>query len=346
MYWDKALYFTRRKLMQFSFSAGSVLSGGLTGCSSDPSARNADPGDSAIHVIATVAMVGDLVRQVGGDRILVTTLMGSGVDPHLYKPIRDDFRLLQSADVIFAVGLMLEGRLHETLGRLSENREVLALGDRLPPESLLGGDGTGTETEPAHPDPHIWMDIALWSQVLPAIAELLTKKMPECQTEFQRRAETVATELQGLHEYGRTVIGSIPESSRVLITSHDAFHYFGRAYGLQVLGVQGLSTESEAGLLRVNELVDLLVSRQVAAVFVETSVPRKSIEALIEGAASRGHRVRIGGSLYSDAMGAAGTWEGTYAGMLDHNLTVVARALGGTAPMRGYSGRLSMENEG
>lgn len=339
-------YFTRRKLLQFSLSATSAVSAGLTGCFSPSSARTADSRTVAIRVVSTVAMVGDLVTRVGGNRINVTTLMGSGVDPHLYKPIRDDFRLLQSADVICSVGLMLEGRLHETLLRLSESRSVLSLGDSLPAEQLLDGNQDDTASEHSHPDPHVWMDIALWSHVLPEIAGLLSRKMPEYQAEFSQRADMVANDLRGLHEYGRTVIATIPENSRVLITSHDAFHYFGRAYGLQVLGVQGLSTESEAGLLRVNELVDLLVDRKVAAVFVETSVPRKSIEALIEGAASRGHRVRIGGSLYSDAMGEAGTWEGTYAGMLDHNLTVVARALGGKAPLRGYSGLLSMKNEG
>ncbi|MFM7059276.1 MAG: metal ABC transporter solute-binding protein, Zn/Mn family, partial [Planctomycetota bacterium] len=197
-----------------------------------------------------------------------------------------------------------------------------------------------------HPDPHVWMDVQLWSQILPHIAKQLSTRLPELETEFHLRADSVTSDLLALHQYGLAAIGSIPESSRVLVTSHDAFHYFGRAYGLKVLGVQGLSTESEAGLLRVNALVDLLVERQVAAVFVETSVPRKSIEALIEGAASRGHTVRIGGSLYSDAMGSSGTWEGTYAGMLDHNLTIVTRALGGTAPERGYSGRLSLENRG
>lgn len=318
----------------------------MTGCTRTPSARTVDSRDSDVHVVATVAMVGDLVQRVGGSKVQVTTLMGSGVDPHLYKPIRDDFRMLQSADVIFAVGLMLEGRLRETLQRLSENHEVQSLGDHLPPDQLLDGDEDGDASAPAHPDPHVWMDIALWSLVLPQIAALLSQTMPEYRSEFYQRADLAAGELRQLHEYGRTVIASIPRTSRVLITSHDAFHYFGRAYGIEVLGVQGLSTESEAGLLKVNELVDILVARKVSAVFVETSVPRKSIEALIEGAASRGHRVRIGGSLYSDAMGESGTWEGTYAGMLDHNLTVVARALGGTAPLRGYSGLLSMKDEG
>lgn len=337
---------TRRELLGRVVQATCSGVIGLAGCSPRVSSGKAASASDGPQVVATVGMVGDLVSRVAGAEAGVTTLMGSGVDPHLYKPIRDDFRRLQSAEVIFSVGLMLEGRLQESLRRLGGNREVLALGERLPPGRLLSSDAEGGELDASHPDPHVWMDIGLWSLVLPEIAGLLGKKIPSMQSDFQMRAAEVARELHALHEYGRTVIGSIPESSRVLVTSHDAFQYFGRAYGLEVLGVQGLSTESEAGLLRVNNLVDLLVARRVSAVFVETSVPRKSIEALIEGAESRGHSVRVGGSLYSDAMGAAGTWEGTYAGMLDHNLTVVTRALGGIAPPRGYSGHLSLENGG
>ncbi len=338
------LVFTRKRFVQLSLGAGCTLGLGTAGCSRAPSVATVDSLQTAVEVVATVAMVGDLVKRVGGDGIHVRTLMQSGVDPHLYKPIRDDFRLLQSADVIFSVGLMLEGRLRESLGRLAGSRQVLALGETLPADRLLSGEEDDGTAEGSHPDPHVWMDVELWSQILPVIAGLLAERRPELRAEFQRRAEFVSGELRALHQYGREVIGSVPEASRVLVTSHDAFRYFGRAYGLQVLGVQGLSTESEAGLLRVNQLVDLLVARKVSAVFVETSVPRKSIEALIEGAAARGHRVRIGGSLYSDAMGAAGTWEGTYVGMLDHNLTVVARALGGRVPERGFSGRLSLSS--
>lgn len=338
------LFFTRRSFNQLCFAAGSTLGFASAGCTRAPSASTGDSWKTFVDVVATVAMVGDLVKRVGGDGIRVRTLMDSGVDPHLYKPIRDDFRLLQSADVILSVGLMLEGRLRESLGRLAGSRRVLALGETLPADRLLSGEEDGGAAEGSHPDPHVWMDVDLWSQILPVIAGLLGDRRPDQRSEFQQRAEIVSRELHALHQYGREAIGSIPEASRVLVTSHDAFRYFGRAYGLQVLGVQGLSTESEAGLLRVNQLVDLLVARKVAAVFVETSVPRKSIEALIEGAAARGHRVRIGGSLYSDAMGAAGTWEGTYVGMLDHNLTIVARALGGKVPERGFSGRLSLSS--
>ena len=160
------------------------------------------------------------------------------------------------------------------------------------------------------------------------------------------RAQQLQDELRELHQYGMQSLSSIPPDRRVLITSHDAFNYFGRAYGLEVIGVQGLSTESEAGLRRINELVDLLVDRRISAVFVETSVPRKNIMALIDGAGSRGQQVTVGGELYSDAMGESGTYEGTYPGMLDHNITTVARALGGTVPENGLHGKLSPPDAG
>jgi manganese/zinc/iron transport system substrate-binding protein len=286
-------------------------------------------------VLATVGMVADVVREIGGDRIEVAQLMGSGVDPHLYKATRDDVQQILSADLIFTSGLMLEGRLEDTFNKIAKSKPVFAMTSRLPADLLLSPDGSG-----GHPDPHVWMDVAAWANCIDVVTDGLSQSVPEHADEFRSRAAVYRQTLQALHEYGLTAIGSIPEERRVLVTSHDAFNYFGRAYGLEVIGVQGLSTESEAGLQRINELVDLLVQRKVAAVFVESSVPQKNILALIDGANSRGHNITIGGELYSDAMGPAGTWEGTYAGMLDHNITIVARALGGTAPEKGFSGKL------
>ncbi|MEY3459474.1 MAG: Periplasmic zinc-binding protein TroA precursor [Planctomycetota bacterium] len=328
---------------------GAIYAGGLTvasvGCSNTPTADAPDVTRSGSQVVSTVSMIGDLVQRIGDSRINCVTLMGSGVDPHLYKATADDFRSLCSADLVFSVGLMLEGRLQESLRKLGNKQQVVMLAEQLPKERLLNSEPSDTATTPAHPDPHVWLDIDLWSGVIPAITSALSGKLPQFSSEFQSRAAALAEELRQLHEYGKQVISTIPEPSRVLVTSHDAFQYFGRAYGLKVLGVQGISTESEAGLLRVNQLVDLIVERRVAAVFVETSVPRKSIEALIEGSAARGHRVRIGGSLFSDAMGPDGTWEGTYPGMLDHNLTTVALALGGSAPPRGFKEKLASSRE-
>jgi manganese/zinc/iron transport system substrate-binding protein len=312
----------------------------LSGCVSESPSNNSGVADLEINAVSTVAMVGDLVEQIGGEHLQGTTLLGSGVDPHLYKATADDFRLLKSAEIIFSVGLMLEGRLQESLKKLGNSQTVLRVAELLDPSRLLAGEHHGTPNSVIHPDPHVWLDVELWSEIIAPITDTLSAKRPQFSTEFQSRASGLRQELRQLHDYGKQIVGTIPLSSRVLITSHDAFQYFGRAYGLEVLGLQGISTESEAGLLRVNELVDLLVERRVAAVFVETSVPRKSLEALIEGAAARGHHVRIGGSLFSDAMGADGTWEGTYAGMLDHNLTTVTLALGGSAPPGGFRGRL------
>lgn len=318
------------------------LSAGLNGCAPKPPLPNSTT--NSLDAVCTVAMIGDIVRQIGGSRVNITTLMGSGVDPHLYKATSDDFRVLGTAQLTFAVGLLLEGRLQQSLQKLGQTREVIFVADQIPKGRLLGDAATESSTAPAHPDhpdPHVWLDIELWSQIVFPITAALTTRLPEFSSEFAAASQTLLEELRQLHAYGKHVIGSIPETSRVLVTSHDAFQYFGRAYGLEVLGVQGISTESEAGLLRVNQLVDLLVKQKISAVFVESSVPRKSIAALIEGAASRGHSVRIGGSLFSDAMGADGTWEGTYQGMLDHNLTTVALALGGSAPQKGFKGRLS-----
>jgi manganese/zinc/iron transport system substrate-binding protein len=186
------------------------------------------------------------------------------------------------------------------------------------------------------------MDVSLWAQCVEVTADAFARFDPPHAAVYRENAGVYNERLEGLHAYARDAIASIPSDRRVLVTSHDAFHYLGRAYGLEVVGVQGLSTESEAGLQRVNALVDMLVERDIRAVFIESSVPRKSIEALLEGARAAGHEVEIGGELYSDAMGPAGTYEGTYVGMLDHNITTITRALGGTAPKRGWQGKLSL----
>lgn len=312
---------------------------------SDTAAGTAQPSSAAepgspqqrpIRAVVTVGMVADLVRQIGGERVEVTQIMGSGVDPHLYKATRDDVRRLMDAEIVFYCGLMLEGRLTDTLKQLQSSRPVIAVTERIPQSSLLQPDDAGD-----HWDPHVWMDVAAWSLCVDVIASSLSELDPAGRDTYAGHAAQLKDALVALHQYGRDCIQSIPQQRRLLVTSHDAFNYFGRAYGLEVVGVQGLSTESEAGLQRINELVDLLVERQVAAVFVESSVPRKNIMALIDGAAARGHQIVIGGELFSDAMGEPGTYEGTYVGMLDHNLTRVTQALGGTAPARGLHSQLA-----
>lgn len=292
-------------------------------------------GDYPIQITTTVGMVADIVRQVGGDHVQVHQLCGSGVDPHLFRPTRDDIAALLNADVVFYSGLMLEGKLSSSLAKAARNRVVIPVTSRLPDSTLLD------DSEAGHHDPHVWMDVAAWSECVQVVSDRLSNYDPQHRDDYARNTRRYRQQLAELDAYGKQAIGSIPESRRVLVTSHDAFHYFGRAYGLQVLGVQGLSTESEAGLQKINQLVRMLAEQQIQAVFVESSVPRKNMEALIEGVRARGHQVSIGGELFSDAMGEAGTYEGTYVGMLDHNITLVTRALGGTAPAAGWQGRLS-----
>lgn len=300
-----------------------------------------------IHAVVTVGMVADLVRNVGGDHVAVTQICGAGVDPHLYRPSSDDVKQIAQAQVVFYCGLMLEGKMAETLRAVGRKKPVFAVTDAIDRSKLLsadgdesGGDGSAADGE-LHGDPHVWNDVSMWSACVGLIRDELTKLAPQHADAFADNAAAYQAELAKLHAYGLEAIATIPEESRLLITSHDAFNYFGRAYGLDVRGIQGISTESEAGLQHINELVDLLIRRKVKAVFVESSVPPKNIEALIEGAASRGHQVVKGGTLFSDAMGKEGTYEGTYIGMLDHNLTITTRALGGTADAAGFRGKLT-----
>lgn len=308
------------------------------GSDAGPAPQAVYQGEGPIQAMATVGMVADIVRNVGGTHVQTRQIMGSGIDPHLYKPTRDDVLALMDSDIIFYGGLMLEGKMIDTLVKMARSKPVVAVTEALPDDALLEPEGAA-----GHYDPHVWMDVSLWSQCAGAVADALAEFDPPHAADYAANAAAYQQQLQQLHEYGRRSIATIPEDRRVLITSHDAFGYFGRAYDLEVQGVQGLSTESEAGLQQINQLVDLIVARKIQAVFVESSVPRKNIESLIDGAQSRGHAVTIGGELYSDAMGATGTYEGTYVGMLDHNITLVTRALGGDAPERGMQGRLSGE---
>lgn len=324
-----------RLLCAVAAVGSAATAGGCRPASDVQAAGQGDPG--AIEVVATVGMVADLVRNVGGTHVRVTQLMGAGVDPHLYKVTRDDVRAIFAGDLIFYCGLMLEGKMAHTLQQMARRKPVIGVAEQLPPDRLLGS------SEPGHaeaPDPHVWMDVALWTEALGVVTTALSEHAPEHAEAFAANAQRYREQMLALHRYGTEVLGSIPPQRRQLVTSHDAFGYFGRAYGLEVRGVQGLATDSEAGLMRINRLVDSIVQRRIAAVFVESSVPRKSIEAVIDGARAQGHTVVIGGELYSDSGGPAGTYEGTYIGMMDHNFTLIGRALGGSAPAGGFSGQL------
>lgn len=294
-----------------------------------------------LKIVTTVAMVTDIAREIAGDRARVQGLMGEGVDPHLYKATRDDVAKMLAADIIFYSGHMLEGKMTLALKEVGKRKPVYAVAEAIDPSLILRPDGPL-----GHPDPHVWMDAAAWSQSAQALAKALANREPSNTEFFERNTAALRGKMEELNDYAKKAFATVPKPQRVLITSHDAFQYFGRAYDLEVLGVQGLSTESEAGLKDIQARIDLIVSRGVRAVFVESSVPAKNVQALVEGVRARGHELKIGGSLFSDAMGNSGDYEGTYIGMIDHNVTTVVRALGGEAPERGFQGKLNPQKYG
>lgn len=285
-------------------------------------------------VVTTTGMIADAARRIGGGQ--VRALMGPGLDPHSYRQTRSDIAALADADLVLWHGLHLEAQMMDFLEMLASRTTVVAVADSLPQDRLLA--------DPDYPDrfdPHVWMDPALWADVTKVIQTALSDVFPQAAETHATQAEALRRDMAALDDYAQTVLATVPEEARVLVTAHDAFGYFGRRYAFEVLGIQGISTQSETGLARVGELVDVLVSRNLGAVFVESSVSDRSVRALIEGAAAKGQEVRIGGELFSDAMGPEGTYEGTYIGMIDHNVTTIARALGGTVPDRGMNGKLA-----
>lgn len=292
---------------------------------------------SPIRVTATTTVVADLVEQVGGDLVVVESLMADGVDPHSYRATPRDIDRLVRADLIVANGLHLEGKLAELLERIGRKRPFVAVGEAVPQDELLPiGNGLF--------DPHIWFDAKLWSYCPFAVADALIQLDSEAASHYQHRAEKYSQDLLELDENVRKKFNEIPRQRRVLITAHDAFRYFGRAYGLEVIGVQGTSTESEAGLADINQLVDLVVRRRIPAVFVETSVSDRNVTALIEGASARGHIVRLGGRLYSDALGPAGGGGDTLERALLSNVDTIFGALRATSASQNVSQGISRDS--
>jgi manganese/zinc/iron transport system substrate-binding protein len=298
-------------------------------------AGQAEARDQKLKAVATTGMVGDAARAVAGDRAVVEVLMGPGVDPHLYRQTRADVIRLSGADVIFYNGLYLEAQLEPLLLQLAKAKPVIAVAEAAPRDRLLAHDEYKDKF-----DPHVWMDPELWSAAVIAIRDALSAADPDGRAVYEANAVAYLKQLERLADYARRVLASVPKEARLLVTAHDAFNYFGRAYGFEVRGVQGMSTESEAGLKAIEDLVVLLVERDIPAIFVESSVSERNVQALIEGAKARGRDVVIGGELFSDAMGPDGAYEGTYLGMIDHNVTVISRALGGEAPEQGLNGAL------
>jgi manganese/zinc/iron transport system substrate-binding protein len=285
--------------------------------------------------LATIGMIADLVRGVGGTALTTETLIGEGVDPHLFRPTRSDIARLLRADALFFNGHRLEGRMHDVLDRAAaQGKPALAVAEAIPRSRLRQN-----EDYPDAADPHVWMDPILWAETLPAIATTLGR-IPRLNQDFSAGVAQTRARLDRLDAYAREVLAPIPAERRVLVTAHDAFAYFGLRYEFQVESIQGLSTEAEASLSRIEAMVRLIVERRIPAIFTESSVPDRAVRALIEGVTARGHQVRLGGTLFSDSMGRPGTYRGTYEGMMDHNITTIARALGGSAPERGLNGRL------
>lgn len=294
--------------------------------------------EKKIQITATVGMIADIVKNVAGETADVISIIGSDVDPHLYRPTRNDVLKLQQADIIFYNGMMLEGKMQTVLERMAKRgKSVIAV------TRELQDQGYAMDADEGYLDPHVWMDVRGWMAAVEVVEEGLSKLDPARSKLFRKNAKSFSEQLEELDAYAKERLATIPESKRVLVTAHDAFGYLGRAYGLEVKGIQGLSTESEAGVRDIENLVTFLTENKIPSVFVETSVADKNVRALVEGCTARGHPVEVGGELFSDAMGKPGTYEGTYIGMIDHNVTVITRALGGEAPEKGMQGELGSE---
>ncbi|MCX7834534.1 MAG: zinc ABC transporter substrate-binding protein [bacterium] len=274
------------------------------------------------YVLTTTGMIADLVRQVAQDQIQVISLMGPGVDPHLYKPTEGDLIRIKHAKAIFVNGLHLEGRLLEIFERQKKRKPVLAISDAIPKDSLIA---LSKNTY----DPHLWHDPVLWKMAIPEITKTLIGLFPKHQLEFEKNAQLATVRLDSLHRWIVEQLENIPPKNRILVTSHDAFLYFGKRYQIEVHGLQGSSTVSEYGLQDITRMVDFIVMRKIPAVFVESSVPTKAMNAVIEGAKKKNVHVQLGGILYSDAMGKEGTAEGTYEGMIRANVLKIKSALMG-----------------
>jgi len=306
-----------RRFMTLAFFASLVI---LAGCGGNDSGTT----DGRLNVVATTGQVGDLARHVGGEHVTVTSLMGPGVDPHLYKASAGDVERLRKADLILFNGIHLESKMGEVLERLGSTKPTRAVGEAIPESELLSPEGAaGTH------DPHVWFDVRLWQFALGAVRDELVELDPAHAEAYQTNAAAYARELEELDAHVHAQVATVPENQRVLITAHDAFAYFGHAYNLEVRGLQGISTATEAGTADVQDLAAYIADQKIPALFVESSVSPRAIEAVKAAVKSRGFEVSIGGEIFSDAMGDAGTPEGTYIGMIRHNIDTIAAALRG-----------------
>ena len=281
--------------------------------------------DGKLNIVTTTGMIADIAKNVGGEHVNVTSLMGPGVDPHLYKASEGDVTDLQGANVIFYNGLHLEAQMGDVLERMNDfGIKTVAVTDKI--------DRTLLNAPPefkGNYDPHVWFDVTLWMKAAEQVQETLIEVDPTHRSDYEANAKAYLTELEDLHQYVLDQANTIPADQRILITAHDAFNYFGRAYGFEVRGLQGISTEAQAGTADVKALADFIVEKQIPAIFVESSVPQRNVEAVQAAVQAQGFNVVIGGQLFSDAMGSEGTPEGTYVGMVKHNIDTIVAALTG-----------------
>ncbi|MBO0997735.1 zinc ABC transporter substrate-binding protein [Bacillus sp. SD075] len=306
--------------MGFLKSIGGVLAALLilTGCGNDTAEK--DNGNGKLDVVTTTGMIGDLVENIGGKHVEVTSLMGPGVDPHLYKATQGDVKTLDSAEMIFYNGVHLEGKMTDIFEMMSKDKPTIAVTGDFKENQLHKVSAT-------EHDPHVWFDVKLWIVAADTVKNELIANDPDHEAEFRENYEEYVLQLEELDKYVQDEINKIPEDQRVLVTAHDAFGYYGQSYGLEVRGLQGINTLSEYGSKDVTDMRNYLVENKIKAIFIESSVPRKAIEAVIQGAGKQGHKVEIGGELFSDAMGEKGTEEGTYIGMVRHNTDTIVHAL-------------------
>lgn len=289
----------------------------LTGCSAESTGSKED---GKLTVVTTIAQIAEPMSVIGGDKVEVKSLMGPGVDPHLYTATQGDIQKMEDADIIFYSGLHLEANMVKVFEEIGKTRPVLAIGEVNPEEKLL-------KDEEGAIDPHIWFDIDLWKESLDAATNELKKALPDDSEYFEKNKQAYFKKLDTLKEEAKAQMETLPSDKRVLVTAHDAFGYFGRMLDLEVVGLQGLSTEAEIGLSDIEETIQQLVEHQVPAVFIESSINPASINAVIEGAKKEGLDIELGGELFSDAMGDADTKEGTYIGMYEHNVSTIYQAL-------------------
>ena len=294
----------------------------LFACKNDSKNSEAAKESEPLSVVTTTTMITDMVKVIGGDKIKVEGLMGSGVDPHLYKASEGDVTKLTNADIIIYNGLHLEGKLQDIFKKMQQNKKVVQLSESIYPSQLIASENFASSF-----DPHIWFNVDYWIACVRYAATELSKMDKENEAYFSARATAYIEGLKKLKEDNNKLVAELPEEKRILVTAHDAFNYFGQAYSFEVVGLQGLSTATEAGVKDVQNLATLIIDKKVKAIFVETSVPKRTIEALKEAVKAKGGEVAIGGELFSDALGTPETPEGTYVGMYNHNMSTIVNAL-------------------